>query len=63
MAEGRSNAAIAERLCVSEKAVVRHASNIYDELGLDAEPPTTTAACWRSSGTCRADGARRRVGA
>jgi DNA-binding NarL/FixJ family response regulator len=35
MAEGRSNAAIAERLSISEKAVVRHASNIYDELGID----------------------------
>ena len=35
MAEGRSNAAIAERLTISEKAVVRHASNIYDELGID----------------------------
>ena len=35
MAEGRSNAAIAERLSVSEKAVVRHASHIYDVLGID----------------------------
>jgi DNA-binding NarL/FixJ family response regulator len=35
MAEGRTNAAIAERLTVSEKAVVRHTSNIYDELGID----------------------------
>jgi DNA-binding NarL/FixJ family response regulator len=35
MAEGRSNAAIADRLSISEKAVVRHASNIYDELGID----------------------------
>ncbi len=34
MAEGRSNAAIAERLVVSEKAVVRHVSHIYDALGL-----------------------------
>ncbi|HEY8584334.1 MAG TPA: helix-turn-helix transcriptional regulator, partial [Capillimicrobium sp.] len=34
MAEGRSNAAIAERLVISEKAVVRHASHIYAELGL-----------------------------
>jgi DNA-binding NarL/FixJ family response regulator len=34
MAQGRSNAAIAEQLAVSEKAVVRHTSNIYDELGL-----------------------------
>lgn len=35
MAEGRSNVAIAERLSISEKAVVRHASHIYDELGID----------------------------
>lgn len=34
MAEGRSNAAIAERLVISEKAVVKHASHIYEELGL-----------------------------
>ena len=35
MAEGRSNAAVAARLSISEKAVVRHASHIYDELGID----------------------------
>jgi DNA-binding NarL/FixJ family response regulator len=34
MAQGRSNAKIAEALAVSEKAIVRHTSNIYDELGL-----------------------------
>jgi len=34
MAEGRSNAAIAERLVISEKAVVKHVSNVYDQLGL-----------------------------
>jgi DNA-binding NarL/FixJ family response regulator len=38
MAQGRSNAAIAEQLGVSEKAVVRHTSNIYDELGLASGP-------------------------
>lgn len=37
MAEGRSNAAIARTLYVSEKAVVRHASHIYEQLGL---PPS-----------------------
>lgn len=39
MAEGRSNAAIAARLVLSEKAVVQHASNIYDalELPVDAD--------------------------
>ena len=34
MAEGRTNAAIAERLVISEKAVVKHVSNVYDHLGL-----------------------------
>lgn len=34
LAEGRSNAAIARRLGISEKAVVQHISHIYDQLGL-----------------------------
>lgn len=34
MAEGRSNAAIADRLVITEKAVVRHVSRIYDQLDL-----------------------------
>ncbi|MFA4927472.1 MAG: response regulator transcription factor [Patulibacter sp.] len=34
MAEGRSNAAIAERLVITEKAVVKHVSRIYDQLDL-----------------------------
>lgn len=34
MAQGRSNAAIAEQLTISEKAVVAHVSRIYDVLGL-----------------------------
>jgi DNA-binding NarL/FixJ family response regulator len=34
MAEGRSNAAIADRLFLSEKAVLKHVGRIYDELGL-----------------------------
>lgn len=34
MAEGRSNAAIAGQLFLSEKAVVQHTSRIYDALGL-----------------------------
>lgn len=38
IAEGRSNAAIADRLVISEKAVVKHASQIYDRLGLSAGP-------------------------
>jgi DNA-binding NarL/FixJ family response regulator len=36
IAEGRSNAAIADQLVISEKAVVKHASQIYDRLGLSA---------------------------
>jgi DNA-binding NarL/FixJ family response regulator len=38
MAEGRSNTAIAERLSLTSKAVVRHVSHIYDELGLEPNP-------------------------
>jgi DNA-binding NarL/FixJ family response regulator len=34
MAEGRSNAAIAERLSLSDKAVVKHVSHVYEVLGL-----------------------------
>jgi DNA-binding NarL/FixJ family response regulator len=34
MAEGRTNAAIARELVITEKAVVQHASHIYDVLGL-----------------------------
>jgi DNA-binding NarL/FixJ family response regulator len=38
MAQGRSNAAIAGELGITEKAIVRHTSNIYDELGLGSSP-------------------------
>ncbi|MDN5859266.1 MAG: response regulator transcription factor [Pseudonocardia sp.] len=34
IAEGRSNAAIARRLTISEKAVVAHTSHIYDQLDI-----------------------------
>lgn len=37
MAEGRSNARIASRLVLTEKAVVQHTSNIYDALGLPVD--------------------------
>jgi DNA-binding NarL/FixJ family response regulator len=37
MAEGRSNAAIASSLFLSEKAVVQHTSNIYEALGLPVD--------------------------
>jgi DNA-binding NarL/FixJ family response regulator len=38
MAAGRSNAAIAARLHVTEKSVARHSSNIYTVLGIDENP-------------------------
>jgi DNA-binding NarL/FixJ family response regulator len=39
MAEGRSNAAIAQRLVITEKAVDKHVTHILDKLGL---PPSST---------------------
>ena len=36
MAQGRSNAGIAEQLVIAEKSVVRHISHIYETLDLDA---------------------------
>jgi DNA-binding NarL/FixJ family response regulator len=36
IAQGRSNAAIARHLVITEKAVVQHISNIYEQLGLPA---------------------------
>ena len=36
MAEGRSNAAIAARLFVTEKAVSKHTATIFGKLGLAA---------------------------
>jgi DNA-binding NarL/FixJ family response regulator len=34
MAEGRSNAGIAERLFLTERAVIKHVSHVYAELGI-----------------------------
>ena len=34
MAEGRSNAAIAQRLVTTERAVAKHTSSIFIKLGL-----------------------------
>jgi DNA-binding NarL/FixJ family response regulator len=36
MAEGRSNAGIAERLFLTERAVIKHVSHVYAELGIPA---------------------------
>jgi DNA-binding NarL/FixJ family response regulator len=36
MAEGRSNAAIAEQLVVTERAVEKHVTSIFSKLGLPA---------------------------
>ena len=54
MAEGRSNHAIAEQLVVTERAVEKHVTSIFNKLGL---PPTqrTTAASSRCSPTSRRD--------
>jgi DNA-binding NarL/FixJ family response regulator len=38
MAEGRSNQAIAKKLVLTEKAVVKHVSHVYDELNLPPCP-------------------------
>ena len=38
MAQGRTNGGIAQRLSITEKAVVQHTSHIYDALGL---PPNS----------------------
>jgi DNA-binding NarL/FixJ family response regulator len=40
MAEGRSNAAIAAQLVVTERAVEKHVTNIFSKLGLDAGTET-----------------------
>jgi DNA-binding NarL/FixJ family response regulator len=38
MAEGRSNAAIASRMFITEKAVSKHSNNIFAKLGLVLQP-------------------------
>ena len=35
MAEGRSNAAIASRMFITDKAVSKHSNNIFAKLGLE----------------------------
>jgi DNA-binding NarL/FixJ family response regulator len=50
MAEGRSNAAIAQRLFITEKAVSNHTTSIFTRLA-PASPGMTTGACWPSRPT------------
>ncbi len=38
MAEGRTNAAVAKQLVVSDGAVEKHVSNIFHKLGLTQSP-------------------------
>ena len=38
MAEGRSNQAIARQLVVTERAVEKHVTSIFDKLGLPPAP-------------------------
>ena len=47
MAEGRSNAAIAEELVLTVGAVEKHVANIFTKLRLRALDRATTGACWR----------------
>ena len=56
MAEGRSNAAIADELVVTERAVEKHVTGIFAKLELPAPAARTTAGCWRccASSTSRA---------
>ena len=46
MAEGRSNHAIADQLVVTERAVEKHVTSIFDKLGLRRRP-RIIAGCWR----------------
>jgi len=45
IAEGRTNAGIAQELVIAEKVVAKHAVSIFDALGLPL-PRRATAACW-----------------
>ena len=38
MAQGKNNAAIAEALVLSERAVEKHTNSIFSKLGLSEEP-------------------------
>lgn len=59
MAEGRSNASIADALTVNEGTVSKHFGSILTKLDLSS-PRRRTAACWPYWPTCAADPARGR---
>ena len=61
MAEGRSNAAIAEKLVVTDGAVEKHISSILGKLNLPPSTPTTAACwpCWPGCATTPAERAAR----
>jgi DNA-binding NarL/FixJ family response regulator len=44
LATGRTNRAIADQLCISEKTVARHVSNIFTKLGLSSRSEATAYA-------------------
>ena len=52
MAQGRTNASIADRLCLSEKTVETHIRSILQKLGVAVTARTAIAACWRCWPTC-----------
>jgi DNA-binding NarL/FixJ family response regulator len=60
MAEGRSNAAIAQRPVITEKAVSNHTTSIFTKLTL-ASPGITPGACWPTLTTGTPDGGDIRV--
>jgi DNA-binding NarL/FixJ family response regulator len=41
---GKTNKAIADQLCISEKTVARHISNIFNKLGLSSRAAATAYA-------------------
>ena len=44
LATGKTNRAIADELCISEKTVARHISNIFNKLGLSSRAAATAYA-------------------
>jgi DNA-binding NarL/FixJ family response regulator len=44
LATGKTNRAVADELCISEKTVARHVSNIFNKLGLSSRAAATAYA-------------------